>query len=166
MLAWLVGSDFLFWTGLHVARDRVTQKVLATSLDQLTAASPQERARVNAIVDHILPLSERAEGMRGDVEARFADLRRPPVSVWEHRAACRELRAAGHRRISESLIFQAMERQRQILSRASRDTRLARGYRSTAPEAVPTLLIRRPSDVVPSPIDYDLPAPDDHVEQW
>lgn len=67
MLAWLVGSDFLFWSGLHVARGQVTRNVLATSPDQLAAASPQEQARVDAIIDHILPLSARAQGMRGDM---------------------------------------------------------------------------------------------------
>ena len=100
------------------------------------------------------------------VEAHFADLRRPPVSVWEHRAACRELRAAGHRRISESLIFQAMERQRHILSRAIQDTRTSRRHRSRAPEVFPSALTSRLDDGAPSPVDYDLPAPDYHVEQW
>ena len=67
MLAWLVGSDFLFWAGLHVARGAVTRNVLATSLEQLAAASPQERSRIDALVDHILPLSARAQGVRGDM---------------------------------------------------------------------------------------------------
>ena len=53
----LIGSDFLFWAALHVARDQVIKVVLATPPGLLTTASPQERARVNAMLDHILPVS-------------------------------------------------------------------------------------------------------------
>ena len=66
LLMRLIGSDFLFWAALHVARDQVIQFVLATPPEQVSAASPEERARVNAILDHILPVSERASGMRSD----------------------------------------------------------------------------------------------------
>lgn len=40
--------------------------VLATPPGLLTTASPQERVRVNAMVDNILPVSTRAEGLRSD----------------------------------------------------------------------------------------------------
>ena len=66
LLMRLIGSDFLFWAGLHVARSQVIQYVLATPPEQVSAASPQERARVNAILDHILPVSSRAAGLRSD----------------------------------------------------------------------------------------------------
>ena len=66
MLMRLIGSDLLFWTGLHVARDQVIRFVLATPPEQVAAASPQERARVNAILDAILPVSARAAGLRDD----------------------------------------------------------------------------------------------------
>ena len=66
MLMRLIGSDLLFWTGLHVARDQVIRYVLATPPEQVAAASPQERARVNAILDAILPVSARAAGLRDD----------------------------------------------------------------------------------------------------
>jgi len=62
----LIGSDFLFWAALHVARDQVIKGVLATPPNLLAAASPQERARVNAMLDNILPVSARAEGLRSD----------------------------------------------------------------------------------------------------
>ena len=65
----LIGSDFLFWAALHVARDQVIKYVLATPPEQVADASPPERARVNAILDHILPLSARAQGMRNDTAA-------------------------------------------------------------------------------------------------
>jgi 2-hydroxy-6-oxonona-2,4-dienedioate hydrolase len=66
LLMRLIGSDFLFWTALHVARDQVIKYVLATPPEQVSAASPQERARINSILDHILPVSERAAGLRSD----------------------------------------------------------------------------------------------------
>ncbi len=66
LLMRLIGSDFLFWVGLHIARDHVIQYVLATPPEQVRAASPNERARINAILDHILPVSERATGLRSD----------------------------------------------------------------------------------------------------
>ena len=62
----LIGSDFLFWAALHVARDQVVKVVLATPPELLTTASPQERARVDAMLDNILPVSIRAEGLRSD----------------------------------------------------------------------------------------------------
>ena len=66
MLLRLIGSDFLFWAGLQVARDSLIRLVLATPPEQVASASPQERARVNAMLDNILPVSARAEGLRRD----------------------------------------------------------------------------------------------------
>ena len=62
----LIGSDFLFWAALHVVRDQVIKVVLATPPGLLAGASPQERARVNAMLDNILPVSARAEGLAHD----------------------------------------------------------------------------------------------------
>ena len=62
----LIGSDFLFWSALHVARKQAIEVVLATPPELLTDATPQERARVDAMLDNILPVSLRAEGLRSD----------------------------------------------------------------------------------------------------
>ena len=62
----LISSDFLFWAALHVARDQVIKVVLATPPELLTTASPQERARIDSMLDHILPVSERAAGLVSD----------------------------------------------------------------------------------------------------
>ena len=62
----LIGSDFLFWAALHVARDEVIKTVLATPPELVATASPREQARVNAMLDNILPVSARAEGLRSD----------------------------------------------------------------------------------------------------
>ena len=65
----LLGSDFLFWAALHVARDQVVRLVLATPPELLADASPSEKARVQALLDNILPVSARAEGLRSDTAA-------------------------------------------------------------------------------------------------
>ena len=66
LLMRLIGSDFLFWAGLKVARDQVIKYVLATPPEQVSSASAEERARIGAMLDHILPVSARAQGLRSD----------------------------------------------------------------------------------------------------
>lgn len=68
LLLRLLGSDFLFWTALHVARDPLIRHVLATPPEQVAAASEPERARVNDLADRILPVSSRAAGLRDDTQ--------------------------------------------------------------------------------------------------
>jgi 2-hydroxy-6-oxonona-2,4-dienedioate hydrolase len=62
----VLGSDFVFWSALHVARDQVIARVLATPPEQVAAASPAEQARVQAMLDSILPVSARAKGLRNE----------------------------------------------------------------------------------------------------
>jgi 2-hydroxy-6-oxonona-2,4-dienedioate hydrolase len=69
MLMRLIGSDFLFWAALHVAHDQAIRYVVATPPEQVAAASPQEHARVDAMLNNILPVSARAEGLRSDTLA-------------------------------------------------------------------------------------------------
>ena len=67
--AWLLrllGSDFLYWTALQVARDRVLRHVLATPPELVHAADAHEQRRVNAMAEHVLPVSLRALGLRDD----------------------------------------------------------------------------------------------------
>lgn len=59
----LVGSDLAFWLACRFARDAVIRKVLATPPEQVHAAAPAEQARVGAIIDGILPVSQRARGL-------------------------------------------------------------------------------------------------------
>jgi 2-hydroxy-6-oxonona-2,4-dienedioate hydrolase len=62
----LIGSDFLFWAALHIARDQVIKYVLATPPQQVHSASSEEQARINHLVDLILPVSVRSAGLRSD----------------------------------------------------------------------------------------------------
>lgn len=67
--AWLLrllGSDFLFWSGLQLARDQVFRHVLATPPGLIHAASEAGKARANAIAERVLPVSIRAVGLRDD----------------------------------------------------------------------------------------------------
>ena len=64
-----IGSDFLFWSGLQVARRQLIGTVLATPPALLDGASRREQARINAMLDNILPVSARAAGLRHDTAA-------------------------------------------------------------------------------------------------
>ncbi|MGA8053832.1 MAG: alpha/beta fold hydrolase [Burkholderiales bacterium] len=66
LLLRLLGSDFLSWAGLQVARNQVFRYVLATPPELIAAASAEEQARVNALADRVLPVSARAAGLRDD----------------------------------------------------------------------------------------------------
>ena len=64
-----LGSDFLFWSASHVARNQLIRTVLATPPELLASASSAERARIGAMLDDILPVSARALGLRSDTAA-------------------------------------------------------------------------------------------------
>jgi 2-hydroxy-6-oxonona-2,4-dienedioate hydrolase len=66
LLMRLLGSDFLFWAGLHLARDALIRHMLATPPEQVAGAGPEERARVDELAERILPVSSRAAGLRDD----------------------------------------------------------------------------------------------------
>jgi 2-hydroxy-6-oxonona-2,4-dienedioate hydrolase len=66
LLLRLLGSDFLFWSGLHLARNSLIRHVLATPPGQVATANAQERARVYDLAERILPVSSRARGLRDD----------------------------------------------------------------------------------------------------
>ena len=57
---------------------------------------------------------------------RFADLRRPPITLGEHRRAQSALRARGLALVDEQLIFDTIESQRALVEAAARRTKSAR----------------------------------------
>lgn len=65
----VIGSYFLFWSALHLAPQAMIRTVLATPPTLLPAASAAEQARIAAMLDTILPVSARAEGLRSDTAA-------------------------------------------------------------------------------------------------
>lgn len=95
------------------------------------------------------------------VEARYADTRRPSISLWEQRAAVRALRASSQPRLSEALVFQAIGKQRQIVESARRQTRRMRAGKP------PTEALAPPQPTPASPdLDYSKPAEPFRVEMW
>jgi 2-hydroxy-6-oxonona-2,4-dienedioate hydrolase len=84
----VIGSDFLFWSALHFARDPMIGTVLATPSELVPLASASEQARVNAMLDSILPVSARAQGLRSDtaigkhlVPADLKSIRAPTLVI-------------------------------------------------------------------------------------
>ena len=65
----LIGSDVPFWSALHLALGPMIGTVLATPPALVKTASSSVRARLNAMLDNILPVSARAAGLRSDTDA-------------------------------------------------------------------------------------------------
>ena len=53
----------------------------------------------------------------------YRDLRLPPISLWEHQAATKQLRAEGRRSVDEELLFEIVEEQRRLADGARKSTR-------------------------------------------
>ncbi|MDF9301997.1 Mu transposase C-terminal domain-containing protein [Tritonibacter mobilis] len=66
----------------------------------------------------------------GIIEARSADLTRPSITLWEHRAARRALREAGRKVVDEDLIFSTILAQRSLVDEAQRTTKAIRRQRN------------------------------------
>lgn len=62
----VIESDFLFWAAIHLSRRAMINTVLATPPALLSTASASEQARIDAMLDNILPVSDRAAGLRSD----------------------------------------------------------------------------------------------------
>jgi putative transposase len=105
------------------------------------------------------------------IEVRFADLRHPPISLWEQRSVVRYLRDQGQKLISEAMLFHAIEEQRRLVTQAQRNTRSAKHRASRTDRHAPRKT-SHPDPVTsdPSsasdPVDYSKPAPAYDAEQW
>lgn len=65
-------SDFLFWAALRVARTSVIRSILATPPAVVASADAEERARIAAVLEHILPVSSRRLGLINDARVIIA----------------------------------------------------------------------------------------------
>ncbi len=77
----------------------------------------------------------------------YADMRHPPISLWEQRFARESLRAQ-QRRVDETGIFKVLDQQQAIVAEAARATRTARQRRSPGSAKAPEAVV----------VNYDLPA--------
>ncbi len=97
----------------------------------------------------------------GYLEARPADLTRPSIALWEHRAALRALRVSGRKAVDEELIFATILAQRALVDEAARTTLATR--RDAARRPHPPKMI----DVTPEePSKVPLVLPYFEVEEW
>lgn len=74
------------------------------------------------------------------LEVGYRTLSRPPVSLWEHRAAIARLRELGRAEVDENAVFAIIEQMRQITDTAvatTRRTRRNRERRQAAPPPSP-----------------------------
>lgn len=62
----------------------------------------------------------------GYARVPYADLRRQPITLWEHREATSRLRAEGRRLVDEHAVFAAVEEQRRVLAGAQARSKAAR----------------------------------------
>lgn len=74
----LLGSDFMFWAGARFLPDVMTGTILATDPALVHAASPADQARAATLLHHILPVSQRAQGLIFD-GTMVSDLTTPPA---------------------------------------------------------------------------------------
>lgn len=59
-------SDFLFWAAVRLARDTLIRSILATPPELVKQASAEEQARVQTIIDLVLPVRPRRAGVLND----------------------------------------------------------------------------------------------------
>lgn len=59
-------SDFLFWAAARGARDIVLRAILATPPELVRTATADEQARVDRMLEHILPVTPRRLGLLND----------------------------------------------------------------------------------------------------
>lgn len=104
------------------------------------------------------------------VRVPYADLGRPAVSLWEHRATMRQLREEGRGTVNEDAIFRAIEDNRQTVASAQVQSKAARRILARSlggrPEAslpeqfAPRHSSSRPSTKVGSHVDDDAQVPE------
>lgn len=100
-------------------------------------------------------------------EIPYRDLRLPPISLWEHQAATKQLRAEGRRSVDESLLFEIVEEQRRLADGARKSTkerRAAQRRRQIADSVQPGTIGGHHSHTL-DPEDRDLVQAFE-VEEW
>ena len=120
--------DFLPWEervirrdGLHLFRILYYHGALATLIGE-----PECKLRVKYDPRDLSRVFAELPRGGGHVGVPYAELGRPPISLWEHRGAVRRLREAGRRTVDEHAIFEAVAEQRHTLAGARECTKAVR----------------------------------------
>ncbi|MFG1466705.1 Mu transposase C-terminal domain-containing protein [Xanthobacter sp. DSM 24535] len=103
---------------------------------------------------------------QGYLEARPADRTRPPIGLWEHRAAVRALREKGREAVDEELIFSTILAQRSLVDEATRLTKAMRRDVARRAHLAPDRIIDVTPEVVPNKDEKPLQLPYFAVEEW
>lgn len=102
----------------------------------------------------------------------YADLRRPPISLWEHRLALKRLREEGRDQVDEDAIFGAIDKMRGIAAQAVTETKTMRRQRERRLQAAKAVSLKpaaeKPANPDPSVFE---PLPESerlftNVEEW
>lgn len=80
----------------------------------------------------------------------YRDVRRPPISLWEHRRALKRLREEGYAHVDEGSIFRTVERMREITDAANSATKGARRERERRPRAAARVAAERDPASLPT----------------
>jgi putative transposase len=104
------------------------------------------------------------------LEVPFADVRLPPVSLWEVQAAARHLHKVGQNSINPALLVETIEKQRDIVRGAQAETRKMRRKQQAAARG-PTAsnidpLSSSPAAATINDIDWSKPATPFEGEIW
>lgn len=109
---------------------------------------------------------------RGEyLEVRYADLRRPAISLFEQRAALQAIRSEGQRTVSETLIFRTIEEQRRVIGKARqatvRERRRSRKNNAPLDELLDRIMpFTRATTEEAETVDYAAPVQAFNVEEW
>ncbi|CAJ0780692.1 hypothetical protein R8510_04776 [Ralstonia chuxiongensis] len=107
---------------------------------------------------------------RDYLDVPFADVRLPPVSLWEVQAAARHLHKVGQQSINAALLIEAIERQRDIVRDAQAKTRKMRRKQQAAQRGstISSIdpLIDAPAATPNNEIDWSKPATPFEGEVW
>jgi putative transposase len=104
----------------------------------------------------------------------YRDLRRPPITLWEHRLAMKRLRDEGWRDVNEESIFRTVEAMRTITEQAVLASKAARRQmerrlRTVGPRAEPAVATTTMEPEEPLAVPEDRPKPYENmlpVEDW
>ena len=103
------------------------------------------------------------------LEVPYADVRQPPVSLWEADAAARHLRSCGQKSINPALLIETIEKQRELVRSAQAATRKMRRKQQAAQRrgttGIDPLQDNRVSPADES-IDWSKPAKPFEGEVW